>query len=101
MQPEYWQPDQKAKLLRKTWMCSEMHGPIRLILTTRISLILTESFNTVVRYLIRSVYFKVRILTDAVDDITTVDDFLAVTENHILEDVNECVAALQVNMLMF
>jgi len=40
--------------------------------------------------------FKVRILTDAVDDITTVDDFLAVTENHILEDVNECVAALQV-----
>eukprot|EP00096_Caligus_rogercresseyi_P008840 TRINITY_DN2865_c0_g1_i1.p1 TRINITY_DN2865_c0_g1~~TRINITY_DN2865_c0_g1_i1.p1 ORF type:complete len:833 (-),score=227.33 TRINITY_DN2865_c0_g1_i1:839-3337(-) len=37
----------------------------------------------------------VRILTDAVDDITTVDDFLAVSENHILEDVNNCVAALQ------
>ncbi len=35
-------------------------------------------------------------MTDAVDDITTVDDFLAVSENHILEDVNECVAALQV-----
>ncbi len=39
---------------------------------------------------------QVRILTDAVDDITTVDDFLAVSENHILEDVNKCVAALQV-----
>ena len=36
-----------------------------------------------------------RILTDAVDDITTVDDFLAVSENHILEDVNKCVSALQ------
>ena len=31
------------------------------------------------------------------DDITTVDDFLAVSENHILEDVNKCVAALQEN----
>ena len=38
---------------------------------------------------------QVRILTDAVDDITTVDDFLAVSENHILEDVNKCVSALQ------
>merc|ERR1712226_1641927 len=38
---------------------------------------------------------QVQILTDAVDDITTVDDFLAVSENHILEDVNKCVAALQ------
>jgi catenin alpha len=38
---------------------------------------------------------QVRILTDAVDDITTVDDFLAVSENHILEDVNRCVAAVQ------
>ncbi|XP_022831571.1 catenin alpha isoform X4 [Spodoptera litura] len=34
-------------------------------------------------------------LTDAVDDITTIDDFLAVSENHILEDVNKCVVALQ------
>ena len=42
---------------------------------------------------------QVRILTDAVDDITTVDDFLAVSENHILEDVNKCVAALQVRFL--
>ena len=40
---------------------------------------------------------QVGILTDAVDDITTVDDFLAVSENHILEDVNRCVAALQKN----
>jgi catenin alpha len=38
---------------------------------------------------------QVRILTDAVDDIVTVDDFLAVSENHILEDVNRCCAALQ------
>ncbi|CAH1642666.1 unnamed protein product [Spodoptera littoralis] len=34
-------------------------------------------------------------LTLAVDDITTIDDFLAVSENHILEDVNKCVVALQ------
>ncbi|CAG9759441.1 unnamed protein product [Ceutorhynchus assimilis] len=40
---------------------------------------------------------QVRILTDAIDDITTVDDFLAVSENHILEDVNKCVLALQEN----
>ncbi|CAB3258081.1 unnamed protein product [Arctia plantaginis] len=37
----------------------------------------------------------VKLLTDAVDDITTIDDFLAVSENHILEDVNKCVIALQ------
>ena len=41
---------------------------------------------------------QVRILTDAVDDITTIDDFLAVSENHILDDVNNCVAACQVNL---
>ena len=40
--------------------------------------------------------FQVRILTDAVDDITTIDDFLAVSENHILDDVNNCVGAVQV-----
>jgi catenin alpha len=38
---------------------------------------------------------QVRLLTEAVDDITTVDDFLAVSESHILEDVNKCVLALQ------
>ncbi|XP_065579492.1 catenin alpha-like isoform X2 [Artemia franciscana] len=38
---------------------------------------------------------QVRVLTEAVDDITTIDDFLAVSENHILEDVNKCVQALQ------
>ena len=38
---------------------------------------------------------QVRILTEAVDDIVTVDDFLAVSENHILEDVNKCCLALQ------
>merc|ERR1719186_1502182 len=38
---------------------------------------------------------QVQILTDSVDDITTVDDFLAVSENHILEDVNKCCLALQ------
>lgn len=38
---------------------------------------------------------QVRILTEAVDDITTIDDFMAVSENHILEDVNKCVMALQ------
>ncbi|BFY98742.1 hypothetical protein BsWGS_01782 [Bradybaena similaris] len=38
---------------------------------------------------------QVRLLTETVDDITTVHDFLAVSENHILEDVNKCVIALQ------
>ena len=38
---------------------------------------------------------QVQILTDAIDDIVTVDDFLAVSENHILEDVNRCCLALQ------
>ncbi|KAK2098159.1 Catenin alpha-1 [Saguinus oedipus] len=38
---------------------------------------------------------QVRVLTDAVNDITSIDDFLAVSENHILEDVNKCVIALQ------
>ncbi|XP_064600603.1 catenin alpha-2-like isoform X2 [Liolophura sinensis] len=38
---------------------------------------------------------QVRLLTEAVDDITTIDDFLAVSESHILEDVNKCVIALQ------
>ncbi|XP_013065972.1 catenin alpha-2-like isoform X2 [Biomphalaria glabrata] len=40
---------------------------------------------------------QVRLLTEAVDDITTIHDFLAVSENHILEDVNKCVIALQEN----
>lgn len=40
---------------------------------------------------------QVRLLTEAVDDITTIDDFLAVSESHILEDVNKCVLALQEN----
>lgn len=40
---------------------------------------------------------QVRVLTEAVDDITTIDDFLAVSENHILEDANKCMHALQVN----
>uniref|UniRef100_A0A2K5EFC6 Catenin alpha-1 n=1 Tax=Aotus nancymaae TaxID=37293 RepID=A0A2K5EFC6_AOTNA len=38
---------------------------------------------------------QVCVLTDAVDDITSIDDFLAVSGNHILEDVNKCVFALQ------
>ncbi|XP_065218562.1 catenin alpha isoform X2 [Planococcus citri] len=38
---------------------------------------------------------QVRVLTEAVDDITTIDDFLAVSENHILDDVNKCVHSLQ------
>ncbi|KAK7109533.1 catenin alpha-2-like [Littorina saxatilis] len=38
---------------------------------------------------------QVRLLTETVDDITTIHDFLAVSENHILEDVNKCVIALQ------
>lgn len=38
---------------------------------------------------------QIGLLTEAVDDITTIDDFLAVSENHILEDVNKCVLALQ------
>ena len=38
---------------------------------------------------------QVMILTDAVDDIISVEDFLSVSENHILEDVNKCCLALQ------
>ncbi|KAK2148467.1 hypothetical protein LSH36_496g01025 [Paralvinella palmiformis] len=37
---------------------------------------------------------QVRLLTEAVDDITTIEDFLAVSESHIYEDVNKCVLAL-------
>ncbi|XP_069178815.1 catenin alpha [Procambarus clarkii] len=37
---------------------------------------------------------QVRILIDSVDDITTIDDFLAVSESHILEDVRMCVRAI-------
>lgn len=37
----------------------------------------------------------VRLLTDSVDDITQINDFLSVSENHILEDLNRCVMALR------
>lgn len=36
----------------------------------------------------------VRLLTEAVDEITTIEDFLAVSENHILEDINACIQAM-------
>lgn len=39
----------------------------------------------------------VRLLTDAVDDITAINDFLSVSENHILEDLNRCVMVLREN----
>lgn len=38
---------------------------------------------------------QVCILIEAVDDITTIDDFLVVSEHHILEDVQQCVIALE------
>lgn len=38
---------------------------------------------------------RVQILTDAVDEITAIDDFLAVSEGHILDDFNKCVEALR------
>ncbi|KAM9011708.1 catenin alpha-3 isoform 4-T4 [Ara ararauna] len=37
----------------------------------------------------------IHVLTEAVDDITSIDDFLAVSESHILEDVNKCIIALR------
>uniref|UniRef100_A0A452HVE9 Catenin alpha 3 n=1 Tax=Gopherus agassizii TaxID=38772 RepID=A0A452HVE9_9SAUR len=37
----------------------------------------------------------IHVLTEAVDDITSIDDFLAVSEGHILEDVNKCILALR------
>ncbi|XP_072726147.1 catenin alpha-3 isoform X1 [Ciconia boyciana] len=37
----------------------------------------------------------IQVLTEAVDDITSIDDFLAVSESHILEDVNKCIIALR------
>ncbi|CAF0749430.1 unnamed protein product [Didymodactylos carnosus] len=36
----------------------------------------------------------VRLLTEAVDEITTIEDFLAVSETHILEDINRCIQAM-------
>ncbi len=36
----------------------------------------------------------VRLLTEAVDEITTIEDFLAISENHILEDINLCIQAI-------
>nr|XP_033796352.1 catenin alpha-3 isoform X2 [Geotrypetes seraphini] len=38
---------------------------------------------------------NILVLTEAVDDITSIDDFLAVSESHILEDVNKCIIALR------
>jgi len=35
----------------------------------------------------------VQLLTEAVDEITTIEDFLAISENHILEDINSCIQA--------
>ncbi|XP_067858719.1 catenin alpha-3-like [Heptranchias perlo] len=37
----------------------------------------------------------IRLLTEAVDDVTSIDDFLAVSESHILEDVNKCIVSLR------
>ncbi|XP_043911538.1 catenin alpha-3 [Protopterus annectens] len=37
---------------------------------------------------------NVHFLTEAVDDITNIDDFLSASENHILEDMNACVLAI-------
>ncbi|XP_051883728.1 catenin alpha-3-like [Pristis pectinata] len=37
----------------------------------------------------------IRILTEAVDDITSIDEFLAISESHILEDVNNCIISLR------
>lgn len=38
---------------------------------------------------------QLQVLTEAVDDITSIEEFLSTTEAHILEDVNKCVQALQ------
>ena len=38
---------------------------------------------------------QVRLLTEAIDDITNFSDFLSVSESHILDDVNKCVFAVQ------
>ena len=35
------------------------------------------------------------LLTQAVDNIVTIDDFLAVTENHVLEDIKRCCLAMK------
>lgn len=36
----------------------------------------------------------IRLLTEAVDEITTIEDFLAISENHVLEDINSCIQAM-------
>ena len=40
---------------------------------------------------------QVKTFMDAVDDIISVQDFLSVVENHILEDVKVCCKAMQVS----
>ncbi|XP_055503152.1 catenin alpha-3-like isoform X1 [Leucoraja erinacea] len=37
----------------------------------------------------------IRLLTEAVDDITSIDEFLTISESHILEDVNNCIISLR------
>lgn len=38
---------------------------------------------------------QIEYLTDAVDEVTSIDKFLAISEAHVLEDVTECVRAIQ------
>lgn len=38
---------------------------------------------------------SVKLLTESVDDITLINDFLSVSENHILDDLNRCVLAVR------
>ena len=37
----------------------------------------------------------VSLLTETVDDIVTIDDYLAVTENHVLDDIKKCCMAMK------
>ncbi|XP_069756898.1 catenin alpha-3-like isoform X3 [Narcine bancroftii] len=39
----------------------------------------------------------IHLLTEAVDDVIRIDEFLAISESHILEDVNNCIISLREN----
>ena len=73
----------KSKVAQENMeVCAGLETCLQYILVT--TLFLFQVFQT-------SWLAQAQILTDAVDDIVTVEDFLFVSESHILEDVNRSV----------
>ena len=78
--PEFSPAGPRAKLHKKIWrsVLDWIVASCNILVTT---LFLLQVFQT-------SWLTQAQILTDAVADIVTVEDFLFVSESHILEDVN-------------